>query len=79
MEDADVSRTRKGSKGVGHEVDRKREGKRGYRSAGAVAKRIGRRAQRRQGAEAALGLADGDCDCPLALTGMRHLDGCPRR
>lgn len=44
-----MSRTRKGSKGLGYEVDRRREGKRGYRSAGAVAKRIGVRSQRRQG------------------------------
>lgn len=48
-----MSRTRKGSKGPGYEVDRKREGKRGYRSAGAVAKRVGKRAQRRIGKTAA--------------------------
>jgi hypothetical protein len=53
-----VSRTRKGSKGPGYEVNRRREGKRGWRDAGPVAKRIGVRAVRRIGdAEAAKELA----------------------
>lgn len=46
-----MSRTRKGSKGVGYEVDRKREGKRGWRSHNAFTKRIGVRAQRRLGVD----------------------------
>lgn len=44
-----MSRTRRGSKGVGFEVDRRKEGKRGWRSWGAAAKRIGVRAERRIG------------------------------
>ncbi len=44
-----MSRTRKGSKGVGYEVTRKKEGKRGWRDANAFTKRVGVRAERRIG------------------------------
>jgi hypothetical protein len=62
-----VSRTRKGAKGPGYEVDRKREGKRGWRNAGSFAKRIGARAQRRIGKQ--------EASTPTAETAPRENEG----
>lgn len=43
-----MSRSRKGSKSPGYEVHRKREGKRGWRDPGPVAKRKAHRYEREQ-------------------------------
>lgn len=48
-----MSRTRKGAKGPGYEVDRKREGKQGWQSPGRGAKDAAHAAERASGKAAA--------------------------
>ncbi len=57
-----MSRTRKGAKGPGYEVDRKREGKRGWQSPGQGAKDAAHVAERAAGKAEARFLRDYEWD-----------------
>ena len=60
-----MSRTRKGAKGPGYEVDRKREGKRGWQSPGRGAKDAAHAAERAAGRRVASeDLYDGQARSP---------------